>query len=57
MDEIVALYDEKIANLPKDEETTPLDVNTEIIETLSNLNDKQLKILVYINQAILNFII
>jgi len=35
----------------------PLDLNKQIINTLSNLNPKELKIIVYINQAILNFII
>jgi len=37
--------------------TTPMDVNEEILNTLAELNDKQLKVLVYINQAILNFLI
>jgi hypothetical protein len=57
MDEIMNLYEEKTGNQKNDEEKIPLDVNKEIINTLSELNEKQLKILVYVNQAILNFII
>ncbi len=34
-----------------------IDVNAEIIKTLARLNEKELKILRYINQAILNFMI
>jgi len=61
MDEIVELYEEKINNKqdPSDvyENKLPLDANKVILETLASLNDKQLRILIYINQAILNFII
>ncbi|MFK7780458.1 MAG: hypothetical protein QM490_04985 [Candidatus Gracilibacteria bacterium] len=61
MDEIIALYEEKINNKedPTDvyKNKLPLDANKIILETLASLNDKQLRILVYINQAILNFII
>jgi len=61
MDEIVKLYEEKINKKedPSDifENKLPLDANKVILETLAELNDRQLKILVYINQAILNFII
>lgn len=61
MDEIVELYEDKINNKedPTDvyENKLPLDANKVIIETLAWLNDKQLRILVYVNQAILNFII
>ena len=56
LDQIMELYWEKKENI-KPKETIPVDANKLIIETLSNLNDKELKILVYINQAILNFII
>lgn len=35
----------------------PLDANAHIIDTLAQLNERQLQVLVYINQAILNFII
>lgn len=34
-----------------------LDINSEIVKTLSLLNDRQLSLLQYINQALLNFII
>jgi hypothetical protein len=60
MDEIVKLYEQKMLTKNKStqyENNIPLDANKVIIETLSNLNEKELKILVYINQAILNFII
>ena len=59
IDEIVKLYEQKILTKKSTEykNKVPLDVNKVIIETLSNLNEKEVKILVYINQAILNFII
>lgn len=61
MDQIVTLYEEKINSKedPTDvyENKLPVDANKVIIETLAWLNDKQLKILVYVNQAILNFIV
>lgn len=61
MDEIVKFYEKKI-NSPSFSWTTftskiPIDANKAIINTLLWLNEKELKILVYINQAILNFII
>lgn len=58
VDEIMKLYEEK--NIQKNIErkyNTPIDANKEIIKTLSTLNEKELKILVYLNQAILNLII
>jgi len=61
MDEIMKLYDKKIEAKTKWKKEfkskIPLDANKTIIETLSKLNDRELKVLVYINQAILNFII
>lgn len=59
MDEIIELYEKTPEN---DEDKTikneiPLDVNKEIINTLSWLNDKQLVILRYLNKSILNFLI
>lgn len=61
MDEIVKLYEERMNSKPEWKKEyknkIPIDANKTIIETLSRLNDKQLKILIYINQAILNFII
>lgn len=61
MDEIVQKYEEKISTKPKWEKEfkskLPLDASKTIIDTLAWLNDRELKVLVYINQAILNFII
>lgn len=61
MDQIVTLYEEKINSKedPTDvyKNKLPVDANKVIIETLAWLNDRQLKILVYVNQAILNFIV
>jgi hypothetical protein len=52
------LYSKKIINDEKNgKNNIPVDANKLILETLSQLNEKELKILVYINQAILNFII
>ena len=61
MDQIVTLYDEKISTKTNSwevyENKIPIDANKIIIDALSELNEKELKILVYVNQAILNFII
>ena len=59
IDQIMKLYDKKIQNNPNQNQQTkiPIDANKKIIDTLSKLNDKELQILVYINQAILNFLI
>jgi len=58
IDQIVELYDEKIKKSEKKETNTPpLDANKEIIKTLSLLNEKELQILVYVNQAMLNLLI
>jgi len=35
----------------------PIDASETIVETLTSLNERELKILIYVNQAILNFII
>lgn len=62
IDYIIEEYEEIVArsswnlNIP-DENAVPIDVTSEIIKTLSSLNERELKVLVYINQAILNFII
>ncbi len=56
LDEIVKIYEEKNA-LKKQEKKSPLDANKEILKTLSKLNDRELKILNYINQALLNAMI
>lgn len=63
LDDIIKLYEEKVGiwswytEEQKHYKIDSLDVNTEIINALSHLNDRELKILVYINQAILNLII
>ena len=51
------LYEDKIKDIPLQEKPEAIDINTEIINTLAQLNDRQLKVLVYINQSILNFIV
>ncbi|MBT3727401.1 hypothetical protein HOG21_07260 [bacterium] len=55
MDQIVEMYEE-IPDKPEDNKV-PLDISGQLMEELAGLNDKELKILVYINQALLNFII
>jgi len=58
IDEIISLYKEKnIINNKEKKYSPPIDANKEILKTISRLNEKELKILVYINQAILNMII
>lgn len=58
VDDIIKLYKEKnIENNKQKNYWVPIDANKEILDTLSNLNEKELKILVYLNQAILNMII
>lgn len=58
IDEIIKLYEKIWEN--KKNNTFPKeiqDVDSIVIEELSKLNDKELQILIYINQAIMNFII
>jgi hypothetical protein len=63
IDEIVSEYENIKKPHPwipsplQEKETTIIDANKEILNKLAGLNNKQLKILVYINQAILNLII
>jgi len=57
MDEIVALYEKKTTNKKIKKEIIPLDITEDITNTLLSLNERQLKILVYINKSILNFIV
>ncbi len=60
LDEIVEQYEKNVEWQENDEQIKnkiPIDVTEQITEILLKLNDKQLKILVYINQSILNFII
>jgi len=59
LDEIIWYYKENInaseENIPED--IIPIDISKQITEVLLELNEKQLKILVYINKSILNFLI
>ncbi|MDP2090081.1 MAG: hypothetical protein Q8K30_00660 [Candidatus Gracilibacteria bacterium] len=61
MDEIITEYSKIIEQKPKGEKEfqskLPIDANNTIIKTLAGLNDKELKVLIYINQALLNLII
>jgi hypothetical protein len=51
------LYNNKSKSTENTNKQPPIEASKEIIKTLSGLNEKELKILVYINQATLNFII
>ena len=55
IDEVIEKYEEKDFEPKQNREV--LDAGTEITKVLAELNERQLKILVYINQAILNTII
>ncbi|MDD4151737.1 MAG: hypothetical protein PHR68_03925 [Candidatus Gracilibacteria bacterium] len=58
MDEIVKLYEkDKTLSGEKDDLKMPVDANVLITELLSKLDDKQLSILRFINQSIMNTII
>ena len=63
IDWIIEKYENKITPPPsgtpleKGRENSVIDINSEIINTLSELSDKQLKILVFINKAILSALI
>ena len=58
IDEIMNIYDERIDSQNKSNNSSEvIDANKQIIDLLSQLNEKELKLLVYINQAILNTII
>lgn len=58
IDEIMNLYKKKnLENNIEKKYAAPINANKEIINTLSSMNEKELKILVYLNQAILNLII
>lgn len=46
-----------LSPLEDKESTNPIDINSKIIKKLSELNDKQLRVLVFINKAILNALI
>jgi len=62
IDDIISIYKEKteskeIKNKKSKSEEKPININKLVNEKLENLNERQLKILVYINQSIMNFII
>lgn len=62
IDYIMENYEKKLSSFTWElnsinQDSIPIDINSQIIKTLSELNPKELKMLVYINQAILNFII
>lgn len=57
IDDIMKLYDEKIKETPqKSANKMPIDANAQILDLLSQAKERELKILVYLNQAILNFL-
>lgn len=56
IDEVISLYDkQKIENKRPPEKVE--DLNKVLIEHLSQIDERKLKVLVYINQALLNFLI
>lgn len=59
LDEIVKIYEKKVtkSNIEKKENTQIINASEQILNELSSLNDKELQILIYVNQAILNVII
>ncbi len=58
IDEIIEIYNKNQSNQQQEEQTRePIDANTQILETLAWLNQRQLNVLVYVNQAIMNLII
>ncbi len=59
LDEVVRIYEEKVKiwTWSKNKSNEVINASDEILAKLSELNDKELKILVYVNQAILNVII
>lgn len=70
MDEIMFLYDKKFKNKKinfntsknksnkiKEKSTKIIDMNKELINTLAKLNEKELKILRFVNKSILNFLL
>jgi len=61
IDDIIKLYDKKTKNNQiqnsNNNNKEIIDINEQIINTINLLNDKELKILVYINKGLLNLII
>ncbi|MDR1988309.1 MAG: hypothetical protein LBQ24_06360 [Candidatus Peribacteria bacterium] len=51
------LYDDKVKETKKEvSNAKPIDVNSQVLDLLSQTKEKELKIIVYINQSILNFL-
>jgi hypothetical protein len=59
MDQIIKVYEKKVktSNIKKSDNKEILNASELILEQLNQLKDNELKILIYINQAILNTII
>ncbi len=59
LDEIIKIYEKKVktSNVKKTENKEIINASEQILNKLNELNDRELKILIYINQAILNTII
>lgn len=60
IDEIIEIYEEKKSLSPPSERSqidVPIDASQEIINYLSDLNERELKILVFLNRWIINFMI
>ena len=60
LDEIIEYYEKNIENTEESNNhlpETPINISKEVSEILIWVNEKQLKIIVYINQSILNFLI
>lgn len=55
LDEIIAIYEsKKTSSQTRATPVSTTDLTTDIVSTIERLNDRQLSILIYINQAILN---
>ena len=63
LDEVIKIYQEKQKDIDKETSETHnisdevLDINSEIITMLSELNSRELAVVRYLNQAVMNFII
>lgn len=62
IDEIVSMYEAKYGVVDKMQnqvikQETPFDVEKYVAEIVSTFNDREMKILIYVNRAIMNFIV
>lgn len=59
IDEIIEDYEVKVVENPKgvSKVKPPIDITSEVVKILSELNERELSVLIYINQWIINFII